>query len=268
MVQRVGWLTDIHLDFLKPEQETRFFETLRAAEVDVWLIGGDIAEAPTVCATLRRIAQTLQKPIYFVLGNHDYYKGSIGQVRADVRRLCAEIPSLIYLSDTASVALTPQVRLIGHDGWADLQYGDFKKSSVWMRDYIEIEGLQGLKKIGLLPRMMAFAQEAADHCQRVLPDALQQASNLLVLTHVPPFQEACWHEGKISDWEWLPHFTCQALGKILWAAMQAHPAQRMTVLCGHTHGSGRADILPNLRVITGGAEYGSPMIQKIFTLQD
>ncbi len=37
----------------------------------------------------------------------------------------------------------------------------------------------------------------------------------------------------------------------------------MTVLCGYTHGGGEARILPNLRVLTGGAEYGRPVIQKV-----
>jgi len=35
----------------------------------------------------------------------------------------------------------------------------------------------------------------------------------------------------------------------------------MTMLCGHTHGDGEAQVLPNLRVLTGGAIYGKPVIQ-------
>jgi hypothetical protein len=29
----------------------------------------------------------------------------------------------------------------------------------------------------------------------------------------------------------------------------------MVVLCGHTHGSGELEVLPNLRVLTGGSKY-------------
>lgn len=32
---------------------------------------------------------------------------------------------------------------------------------------------------------------------------------------------------------------------------------------GHTHGGGEADILPNLRVLTGGARYGNPTVQRV-----
>ena len=37
----------------------------------------------------------------------------------------------------------------------------------------------------------------------------------------------------------------------------------MTVLCGHTHGRGEARILENLLVLTGGATYGKPEVQRI-----
>jgi hypothetical protein len=35
------------------------------------------------------------------------------------------------------------------------------------------------------------------------------------------------------------------------------------VLCGHTHGQGEVTMLPNLRVQTGGAEYGKPKVNKL-----
>jgi hypothetical protein len=101
----------------------------------------------------------------------------------------------------------------------------------------------------------------------VLPDALGRFRHVVVLTHVPPFREACWREGKISDDHWLPHFTCKAVGDALLEAMAAVPGQRMTVLCGHTHGGGEAQVLPNLRVLTGGATYGQPVIQQVLDVE-
>ena len=41
----------------------------------------------------------------------------------------------------------------------------------------------------------------------------------------------------------------------------------MTVLCGHTHGSGEAQILPNLRVLTGGAVCGKPWVQRVLEIE-
>jgi hypothetical protein len=45
--------------------------------------------------------------------------------------------------------------------------------------------------------------------------------------------------------------------------MKKHLGKQMTVICGHTHGAGEAQILPNLRVLTGGAEYGNPVKQRV-----
>ena len=44
--------------------------------------------------------------------------------------------------------------------------------------------------------------------------------------------------------------------------MTSRPDRQMTVLCGHTHGA-EAQVLPNLRVLTGGAEYGEPKVQRV-----
>ena len=53
-------------------------------------------------------------------------------------------------------------------------------------------------------------------------------------------------------------FTCEAVGHVLRAAAEEHPACEITVLCGHTHGSGRVEMLPNLTAFTKGAQYGRP----------
>ena len=37
----------------------------------------------------------------------------------------------------------------------------------------------------------------------------------------------------------------------------------MTVLCGHMHGCGEVELLPNLRMLTGGAKYGQPDAQPV-----
>ena len=49
-------------------------------------------------------------------------------------------------------------------------------------------------------------------------------------------------------------------------AVAAHPGCSTTVLCGHTHSAGEARVLPNPRVLTGGAEYGRPDVQRVLTV--
>lgn len=48
--------------------------------------------------------------------------------------------------------------------------------------------------------------------------------------------------------------------------MKLYPQCRLTVLCGHTHSPGTAQILPNLQTLTGRAEYGKLYIQHIFDI--
>jgi hypothetical protein len=57
------------------------------------------------------------------------------------------------------------------------------------------------------------------------------------------------------------------VGDVLVESMTAAPNRKMTVLCGHTHGGGEAQIMPNLRVQTGGARYGQPAVQEVFVVE-
>jgi 3',5'-cyclic-AMP phosphodiesterase len=261
-MKRLVWATDIHLNFISPTGIEEFCRRIIAAEPDVVLVGGDIGEAPDVAAYLQILETWLARPIYFVLGNHDFYRGSIAHVRSEIAGLTRRSEWLRYLSCSGVVELTEYTCLIGHDGWGDGRIGDYAGSRVLLNDYLLIEELAGLDQATRLRKLKALGDEAAEYLRKLLPEALTRFHRVLVLVHVPPFKEACWHEGRISDDDWLPHFTCRAVGEVLRSAMQAQPERQMLVLCGHTHGAGVAQILPNLEVRTGGAEYGSPGLQE------
>ena len=226
--------------------------------------------------------------------------------RSPVRKLCRELPNLHWMPDAGVVPLTGTTCLVGHDGWGDGRLGDYHGSDVLLNDFGDDRG-DLVQSRDRLAKLHALGDEAADHLRTVLPDVGSHTSALrprwpvqgsfdlpvfrgvsgsevgrhhrecgqrgpgfqhvVVLTHVPPFREACWHEGKVSDDNWLPFFTCKAVGDALREAMAAAPDRRMTVLCGHTHGSGEAQILPNLRVLTGGAVYGKPCVQRVLEVE-
>jgi Icc-related predicted phosphoesterase len=145
--------------------------------------------------------------------------------------------------------------------------GDFFRSEVLLNDYVLIRELRRLRKHELFARLNALGDEAAESLELRAREALAVHRNVLVLTHVPPFREACWHEGRISNDEYLPHFACRAVGERLSAVMGEHPDRTMTVLCGHTHSPGVAHTGENLTVLTGGAEYGAPELQRIFEVE-
>jgi 3',5'-cyclic AMP phosphodiesterase CpdA len=260
-VRRLAWATDVHLNFLSAKGMDAFCEALRREEPDAVLITGDIAEAPTVDPLLSLLAAELKTPIYFVLGNHDFYRGSIPRVRAVVTELSRRSPWLSWLPAAGVVSLQPDVALVGVDGWADGRLGDYVRSPVQLNDYVLIAELAGLDRAARLERLNQLGDAEAARLQELLSEALEHHRRVIVGTHVPPFREACWHGGRLSNDDWLPHFTCRAVGEVLRRAAVSHPDQEIRVLCGHTHGAGTAEILPNLKVVTGGAEYGEPRVQ-------
>jgi predicted MPP superfamily phosphohydrolase len=264
MTRRVVWLTDIHLNFLGTVQVNRFANTLRAAEPDIVLISGDIGEARTLGWYLKTLEQKLQKPIYFVLGNHDFYMGSVEDVRAVAQRLSIDSQWLVWLPAVGVVELAPDTALVGHDSWADGRYGDYEQSQMLLNDFALIHDLVGLSRDERLRKLNALGDEAASYFRHTIPTAFETYHHVIVLTHVPPFRESCWHNGAISDDDGLPFFACKAVGDVLLEIMQIYPHRQLTVLCGHTHGRGQVQILDNLRVLTGGAEYGRPEVQQIF----
>jgi predicted phosphohydrolase len=261
---KVAWLTDLHLNFLGPAPHADFLAQVRDLSPDAVLISGDIGEAHDLLHYLDQMLLAWPCPIYFVLGNHDFYFGSIAEVRQRVKTLCAEHPRLKYLTDGGVVELAGGVGLLGHDGWADARLGDYERSYVMMNDYRLIAELAGYSKESRLPVLRAMGQSAADHVRQQLESATASYRTIYLVTHVPPFREACWHEGRISDNEWLPHFTCQAMGEAIVDVMRTRPQCQLTVLCGHTHGAGQTQPLPNVLVLTGGATYGRPEIQRVF----
>jgi 3',5'-cyclic AMP phosphodiesterase CpdA len=263
---RVAWLTDLHLDFLVPAAVDAFGQAIAAAAPDAVLISGDIATAGTLEPALLALERHVQRPIYFVLGNHDFYGGSIAAGRAAAAAFSRRSRWLRWLPAAGVVALTASTGVVGHDGWADGRCGDYAHSDVLLSDYFYVEELVGLTREERLRVLHALGDEAAAHFRRVLPGALARYRRVLLVTHVPPFREACWHQGQLSDDAHLPHFACQAVGDALLQMMRNRPDRHLIVLCGHTHSPGVAQILPNLRVYTGGATYGRPDLQRLFAV--
>ncbi len=264
---RLGWVTDIHLNFVSSPKRSQFYAQLRRHDLQGLLLGGDIGEADSLVKFLTEIADDLSIPIYFVLGNHDFYRGTIAGVRARVARKPSESPLMHWLNSSGVISLTENTALIGHDSWADGRLGDFFRSDVMLNDYLLIGELSGLEKQQRYRRMNALGDEAAEFIANRTLEALARHKNVIVLTHVPPFRESCWHEGKISNDDYLPHFACRAVGDRLADIMRAHPDHTMTVLCGHTHSPGTARILNNLLVRTGGARYGAPALQEVMEIE-
>lgn len=263
---RLAWLTDIHLNFIQAPQCIEFLEGVAASGCDAVLIGGDIAESDTLASYLGMIAKHIPRPVYFVLGNHDFYRGGFLKTHAVAREACRTHENLHWLSDGLVVPLTETAALVGHDGWADGRYGDYFNSHVLLNDFFQIKELKGRNKAELGEILAMLGDDAAEYLSDILPKALATHDHIVVLTHVPPFREASLYEGRPSDANYLPHFSCRVIGETLMRIMKGRTDKLLTVLCGHTHNPAQVQVAPNILVRAGAAEYGHPQIQDILNI--
>ena len=251
------WLTDIHFDFLSKQQRTAFLSTLVAQAPRAVLLGGDLSTAPRLAEDMEAMGVALKVPVYFVLGNHDYYYGRIAEVREQVRRFARKKKKLIWLEDVGYVPLNEEMALVGHGCWGDGRAGDYWGSSLELSDFFLIEDFKGLRKSERLPLLNRLGDEAADYRGRFCREAARHYRKVIVLTHAVPFFETCLHEG-CSNPEGLPFFCCQKAGETLTAVAMEFPGVEFTVLSGHTHSYAHQQILSNLKSRVQGARYYEP----------
>lgn len=246
------WVTDPHFNFIKAKRTEELGAVLAKqyfdAHIKACIISGDIAEAKDVVELLKAFMRGWQMPVYFVLGNHDYYGGSISRVERDIDLLCLEDGRFIWLDRYHDYV--NGIAVVGAGGWYDGVHGDAKGSRVLMSDFQWIDDLKvhfpGAKswewypesRFPLLEKLQELAPKSVARGEEHLVQACTMGKDVIFVTHYPPYKEACWHEGKMSDNEWLPWFTCAAMGDMLDRVADAHPDNLIQVLCGHTHSSG------------------------------
>ncbi len=250
---KIAWATDIHLShaskastmFAKISVYTRFVEDLANSGADAIFITGDIAEATSVWGHLGHLDHKLKVPIYFVLGNHDYYGGSIKSVRAMARKKSRAAKNKLYwMPEAGVVKLTDDVAVVGVDGWGDARYGNVYTSTVGLNDWLYIKELsQGLSQTTLwspqfhieqrIPLLQKLGDIEAAMLQAPLIEALESFSKVFVLTHVPPWDTATWHDHSHSHPDWQPWFSCKAVGEVIEKCAKVHRGKKITVLCGH-----------------------------------
>jgi len=271
---RIAWASDIHLNFVPESRFQVFCKSVVDSGAETLLLGGDISEASDLPKDLINLKDCTRIPTYYVLGNHDYYGSDISYVRRRV--LALEQSGLSWLPGAGVIELEQHTGLVGNGGWGDGLHGDLVGSNVLLNDFILIEDLRQVvgsadiddfhgRKADLGVALRDLGNAAAETLAPQLRSAAERFEQVLILTHVPPYPESCWYQGRMADNDWLPHFTCKAIGDLLSDVANDHPGTRFLVLCGHTHSSGAALILPNLEVRTQGADYGNPQFEILDT---
>ena len=160
-------MTDLHLSFLRPPARISFLDSLRSSFPDVVLITGDTGEAKNFQDYLAEIASVTGAPVYFVLGNHDFFGASIDQTRTLAREATLRSP-VKWLTSLEPVLLTPDVTLVGVDGWGDGRCGTPEGFRVRLNDWKHIEDLRGLQSWQLLEKLQALGTAEAARLKKTL----------------------------------------------------------------------------------------------------
>lgn len=263
-MSNLAWVTDVHLNFLMPEERVVFYQTFKHHDIDAVLITGDIAEAPSLRALLTEFSCYINKPIYFVLGNHDYYRDSVENVHKLVLDLCEKNNLLHWLGKPELITLGDKEILIGLDGWADARYGNFANSPIRFNDSYLIKDLRlAQNSADLQRRMQKLADSDVENFSKILYTALTyHPKKIIIATHIPPFAECCRYYGSPTHPYWHPFLSSKATGDILSQTARQYPQTQFLVLCGHTHMAYRTKI-KNIEVWVGKAEYANPELQDI-----
>ena len=89
MTRKCLWLTDLHVDKLSRADQQQLLQAIVSEQgCDAVWITGDIGEPPANLLFLESLLTKTRLPIYFLLGNHDYYQHSIQHLRTSAQQ-CA-----------------------------------------------------------------------------------------------------------------------------------------------------------------------------------
>jgi 3',5'-cyclic-AMP phosphodiesterase len=258
---RLVWTTDLHLDSVSTLAWEQWVQKISSLKADGLVITGDISEGDDVVRQLQRFVSVNQLPVYFVLGNHDFYGSTFQATRQNVIHACRDSEQLHYLTDLSPLQVSAGTYLLGEDGWADGTVGNYEESTIHLKDFERIGDFKAAGEFAWKQQLQEIGGASAKRLRSKLEQLPSNAHQIIVLTHAPPFREACWYEGKTTDDNWAPFFVAGQVGNTLMEFSRLRPECNVTVLCGHTHHAGIARMAANLQVYTGAASYGHPDIE-------
>jgi len=253
---KLTWLTDLHLDCVELSYIENFFESLNT---DAILITGDIAKSNSFYKHLKRIQILTNAHVYFVLGNHDLYKG--GFKRSETKAVCITNENLTYLTNSNVIKLNETTTLVGEDGWYDFDSGPGLYTPIKVQDFKRIEEFKRCHYLNIVNLSKQRSQVASRKLKDKLEIAIQQGyKNIYIATHFPPFPGAALSENGKIDTDWLPLSISVAMGKMLAIMADNNADVNFTVYAGHTHSQIEYKHFDNLKVLVGKAEYGKIFI--------
>ena len=250
------WFTDTHLNNVLPWTKALFIKNLIKERPKGIFLTGDISNGLTTTFNLKLLAKFVKCPIYFVLGNHDYYFSSIEETHNKIRKMCKQYPNLIWLTESDIVGLTNEVALIGTEGWYDASIGE----PDYLRYTLDWRLIKDFKKTQFMSERLDMFRQLADKSCSIISDKLNKAleqgyKTIYLLTHYPPWIEATRDAGTIMEKFWLPYNVNFRLGRTIEDVMVNHKKRNVTVLSGHTHCDAWIHVSRNIECKVNKAKY-------------
>ena len=156
-------------------------------DADVVVLAGDIARPRESAEWARKF----DKPVLYVLGNHEFYGGSIEATADELKRLCAG--SNVHVLDDDEVEIDG-VRFLGSTLWTDFGLlGDVAKGTAMvgarnlMRDFSRIRIDDATNVLFTPEDSTALYERHAEWLDRRL-DVRQQGPTVVITHHAPSRQ--------------------------------------------------------------------------------
>jgi Icc protein len=276
----LAWATDLHLDTLgwkvrgdrrQPKVKIKAFcDKLRyeLPHTDGLLITGDIADGHPNDDWFGILTTAYPKPIYFVLGNHDYFGCTVDITNQRIRRYCRNFDNLHWLTSDGMVELAPTTVLIGHDGWYCGTEGDGVESKLCKKPGqvpladMTPTGVSDLFTAALygMPALFGVMADMANKSTTAIVNRIDALADdyerVLIATHVPPFWEANHFRGRRGPSYSAPFYVNKILGEALLKVCAKYPGTEFVVHAGHCHAPIIYEAAPNLTVKVGKARCG------------
>jgi len=266
----LAWSSDTHFNLTTAKRIKKFCKEITHEDDCIGLIlTGDIAESDSTISFLTELHKQIKVPIYFVLGNHDFYKSDIATV---TQNMINNLPvDIHWLTRIDYIRLNDTTCIVGNENWWDGRAGSLRSlgllDGVLMApDYILIGDIAWLSKEQRFEKLRELADLCTQQIIMKLSNAFRDFEEVILCVHVPPFAESCDHGGKPMTDNLLPHFTSKALGDALVEFMSIRKEKKLTVLAGHTHENTVYKPLKNLTVKVANASYFSPKVHKFIKI--
>lgn len=267
-MKKIGWLTDPHFDKCDIDYFYQISKKFKAENLDGLIITGDISEGGTTMLYLSFLEKLISKPIWFVLGNHDWYNVSRDVGFELIKKYSNH--NLIFLDDIPFIKLNKTTCLIGGENWWD---AFFKQSfglldGMYMsEDYEKISFISPEKhESNPFSKIKLLAAIKSDVLIEKLINAFKIFDTVYLAVHVPPFKEGCLFSAIEMPENWLNHFCDHELGIKLKLLMKSYPEKELKILSGHTHSKSTKKIKQNIKQYVGASTLKKPKICDIIKL--